>query len=46
MTTTTELRPAGTRVDTTRTELPVTLREPPTPISDRWPYPVRTPRDS
>lgn len=43
MTTTTELRPVAARA-TTRTETPTTLHEPPVPISDRWPYPVRSPR--
>lgn len=46
MTVATELRPVEIRPGATRTDVPVTPREPPAPVSDRWPYPVRSPRDS
>ena len=41
MTVMTEVRPIPTS-----TSVPRQLVEPPAPISDRWPYPVRTPRGS
>jgi hypothetical protein len=44
MTTTTEIRPIPS--STTPPRVPQQLLEPPVPISDRWPYPVRSPRGS